>query len=205
MGSTHNQDHYKVAGSKLEDRGIARRDRRRLAEETARLQNKATAKGPPRPATRKAASPAKAKAKKAATSEKQTSSKTPKPKSKPKPKAETAVAKSEKSTSAGKTRATSTSKKQAKISKPTAPPAELVDMRRLRQKANAEAAERLESLSLAKPWRSAKSAAQQTGHLVRRVVTLAVDVVTAPVTVVRLARQMRRRDESHQAASRSRK
>lgn len=42
MGNTHNPDHYKVGGSRIEERGIASRDRRRLGIETARLQRKAS-------------------------------------------------------------------------------------------------------------------------------------------------------------------
>lgn len=46
MGSTHNPDHYKVGGSRIEERGIASRDRRRLGIETARLQRKAAIGAP---------------------------------------------------------------------------------------------------------------------------------------------------------------
>lgn len=64
MSNKHNQDHYKVAGTEFESRGITKRNRDRFAEEAARLRREAPRADGNGAAKAKTGTRAKAKAKK---------------------------------------------------------------------------------------------------------------------------------------------
>lgn len=175
MGSSHNQDHYKVSGSDIENRGITRRDRRRLGMDNARLQKKAgIPKTPPAGAPR-------------------TSARKPKAAPKPRRKAPQNAAASEKPPIVAQVeKATSRPRSRpAATRRPEAPPsAEVVSLRRQRAARTHSVAP---PVSEATPGvlGQAMRTLSASGRLARRTLAFAVDVATAPWTIARLVRQSR--------------
>lgn len=172
MGRSHNQDHFKVSGSTIESRGISARDRQRLAQEEARLQRKASAAKAtpppprPRPPARKG---------KGATRRKTQSTTAAKPE----------IARQADKASSAMPSSLPTRRKA---------PAEVVSLRQQRAARTSSVAPRL---SQPEPTPGllgqALRAASLTGRIAGRAVGLAVDVMAAPWTIVRLVRQARRR------------
>lgn len=172
MGRSHNQDHYKVGGSEIESRGISARDRQRLGQEGARIQREAS-----------------------------TGKKTPPPR----PRASTRKGATRRKSRPAATATRPEIARQAdKISAPVAarpaerrpePAAEVVSLRQQRAARTSSVAPRLSQVEPTPGLLGqAMRAASLSGRIAGRLVGLAVDVVAAPWTIVKLVRQARRRE-----------
>lgn len=173
MGRSHNQDHYKVSGSEIESRGISARDRQRMSQEGARLQRQASTgtKPPPPPRPRKPARKAAAATRRKAK--------------------DTAAARPEIARQADKV----STPVATKAPERRAAPAEVVSIRQQQAARTSSVAPRAGQVEPTPGLLGqAMRAASLSGRIAGRLMGLAVDVVAAPWTIVRLVRQARRRE-----------